>query len=136
MPVETLHTFQQKCLPLSQPTTLILRCRVVNLYTTRFNIQKSCFKPQSLFKFCVDLRIKRDYFPVEHQLTGFYNRDIVLNERYGLDLRVMYINPSNRVFSICTTRFNTQQFCVRPPQCIYVFCVELRTNSDNFPIQQ
>ena len=90
--------------------------------TTRFNIQKSCFKPQSLFKFCVDLRIKRDYFPVEHQLTGFYNRDIVLNERYGLDLRVMYINPSNRVFSICTTRFNTQHFCVQPPVYLCVLC--------------
>ena len=32
--------------------------------------------------------------------------------------------------------FNIQQFYVRPTQCIYVFCVDLRTNSDYFPTQQ
>jgi len=32
-------------------------------------------------------------------------------------------------------QFNTQQFYVLPPQCIYVFCVDLRTNSDCFHIQ-
>jgi hypothetical protein len=31
--------------------------------------------------------------------------------------------------------FNIQQLYVLPTQCIYVFCVELRTNSDYFPIQ-
>jgi len=31
--------------------------------------------------------------------------------------------------------FNTQQFYVLPTQCIYVFSVDLRTNSDYFPIQ-
>ena len=30
---------------------------------------------------------------------------------------------------------NIQQFYVLPTQCIYVFCVDLRTNSDYFPIQ-
>ena len=32
-------------------------------------------------------------------------------------------------------KFNTQQFYVLPTQCIYVFYVDLRTNSDYFPIQ-
>ena len=32
-------------------------------------------------------------------------------------------------------QFNIQQFYVQPTQCIYVFCVDLRTNSDYFPIQ-
>jgi len=34
-------------------------------------------------------------------------------------------------------QFNTRQFYVLPTQCtsIYVFCVDLRTNSDYFPIQ-
>ena len=32
-------------------------------------------------------------------------------------------------------QINIQQFYVLPTQCIYVFCVDLRTNSDNFPIQ-
>jgi len=33
------------------------------------------------------------------------------------------------------TEFNIQQLHVLPTQCIYVFCVDLRTNSDYFPIQ-
>jgi len=33
------------------------------------------------------------------------------------------------------SQFNIQQFYVLPTQCIYVFCVDLRTNSDYFPIQ-
>ena len=32
-------------------------------------------------------------------------------------------------------QFNIQQFYVLPTRCIYVFCVDLRTNSDYFPIQ-
>ena len=38
------------------------------------------------------------------------------------------------VVTVCTASL-TQQFCVLPTQCIYVFCVDLRTNSDYFPIQ-
>ena len=37
--------------------------------------------------------------------------------------------------TIPTNRFNIQQFYVLPIQCIYVFSVDLRTNSDYFPIQ-
>jgi len=36
---------------------------------------------------------------------------------------------------MCTTMFNIQQFHVLPPKCIYVFCIDLRTNNDYFPIQ-
>ena len=32
-------------------------------------------------------------------------------------------------------QFNIQQFHVLPTHCIYVFCVDLRTNRDYFPIQ-
>ena len=32
-------------------------------------------------------------------------------------------------------QFTIQHFYVLPTQCIYVFCVDLRTNSDYFPIQ-
>jgi len=32
-------------------------------------------------------------------------------------------------------QFNIQQLYVLLTQCIYVFCVDLRTNSDYFPIQ-
>jgi hypothetical protein len=33
------------------------------------------------------------------------------------------------------TRFNIQNLNVLPTQCVYVFCVDLRRNSDYFPIQ-
>ena len=32
-------------------------------------------------------------------------------------------------------QFNIQQFYVLPTQCVYVFCVDLRTNSDYFTVQ-
>ena len=32
-------------------------------------------------------------------------------------------------------QFNIKKFYVLPTQFIYVFCVDLRTNSDYFPIQ-
>ena len=32
-------------------------------------------------------------------------------------------------------QFNIQQFYVLPTQCIFVICVDLRTNSDYFPVQ-
>jgi len=31
--------------------------------------------------------------------------------------------------------FDIQKFYVLPTQCIYVLCVDLRTNSDYFPVQ-
>jgi len=39
------------------------------------------------------------------------------------------------VVTICTAQFNIQQFYVLTTQCIYVFFVDLRTNSDYFPMQ-
>ena len=39
------------------------------------------------------------------------------------------------VVIIRTTRFKIQQFYVLPTQCIYVFCVDVRTNSDYFTVQ-
>jgi hypothetical protein len=39
------------------------------------------------------------------------------------------------ITGVCITRFNIRQFSVLPTLCIYVFCMDLRTNSDYFPIQ-
>ena len=52
----------------------------------------------------------------------FYNPDVVCLLR-GTDWIFIY------------RQFNIQQFYVLPTHCIYVFCVDLRTNSDYFPIQ-
>jgi len=46
-----------------------------------------------------------------------------------------YVSFQCPAVTVCTTRFNIQQFSVLPTQCIYVFCVVLRTNSYYFPIQ-
>jgi hypothetical protein len=49
---------------------------MVSLYTARFNIHKFYVLPtQCIYVFCVDLRTNSDYFPIQHYLTGFYNRD-------------------------------------------------------------
>ena len=44
----------------------------------QFNIQQFYVLPtQCIYVFCVDLRTNSDYFPIQHKLTGFYNRDSV-----------------------------------------------------------
>ena len=87
----------------------------------QFNIQQFYVLPtQCIYVFCVDLRRNNDYFPIQYWLTGFYNRDLTL------------YSP---VVTICTTRFNIQQSYVLPTHSIYVCCMDLRTNSDYFPIQ-
>ena len=45
------------------------------------------------------------------------------------------LTHSGSLVTICTTRFNIQQFYVLSTQRMYVFCVYLRTNSDYFNIQ-
>jgi len=50
-------------------------------------------------------------------------------------LRVASINPLNPSGHYTYRQFNIQQFYVLPTQCFYVFCVDLRTNSDYFPIR-
>ena len=56
------------------------------------------------YVFCVDLRTNSDYFPIQHQLTGLYNRD-----------------------GVCLLRDTDWVFIYNSG---YVFCVDLRTNSD------
>jgi len=54
----------------------------------------------------------------------------------------LYIESSDKEFNPLESsghnmyrQFNIQQFYVLPTPCIYVFCVDLRTNSDYFTIQ-
>jgi hypothetical protein len=52
------------------------------------------------------------------------------------ELRRWYIPyTEDAVVTLCTTRFNILKICVLPTQCIYMFCVDLRTNSDYFTVQ-
>ena len=45
------------------------------------------------------------------------------------------VNPLQPSGHYTYHQLNIQQFHVLPTQCIYVFCVDLRRNSDYFPIQ-
>ena len=69
---------------------------VVNIRTTRFNVhQFYVLHTQCIYVFRVDLRTNSDYFPIQHQLTGFCNRDGVFTARYGLYL---YLYCKGRMF--------------------------------------
>jgi len=53
----------------------------------QFNIHQFYVLPtHCIYVFSVDLRTNSDYFPIRHQLTGFYNGDGVFTARYGLGL--------------------------------------------------
>jgi len=45
------------------------------------------------------------------------------------------LDPFNPSGHYMYRQFNIQQFHVLPTHCIYVFCMDLRTNSYYFPIQ-
>jgi len=49
-------------------------------------------------------------------------------------LIILAINAVKLV-TACTIRFNIQKFYVLTTQCMYLFCVDLRTNSYYFCIQ-
>jgi hypothetical protein len=53
--------------------------------------------------------------------------------------KFMYIGTGmsslSPVVTVSITSFNAKEFYVLSTQCIYVFCVDLRTNSDYFPMQ-
>jgi len=38
-------------------------------------------------------------------------------------------------FIMCTVRFNKNKFYVLPTRWVDMFCMDLRTNNDYFPIQ-
>jgi hypothetical protein len=42
--------------------------------------------------FCVDLRTNSDYFPIQHLLIGFYNRDVGVHCAVRIDLYVTLVN--------------------------------------------
>jgi hypothetical protein len=53
----------------------------------------------------------------------------------GLQQNAVNLTLHNLVVSLSTAMFNIHKRYVLPTQCIYVFCVVLRTNSDYFTVQ-
>ena len=78
----------------------------------QFNIQQFYVLPtQCIYVFCVDLRTNSYYFPIQHYLTGFYNRDLTL------------YSP---VVTICTASltFNNSTFCPHTEFMCFVWISE------------
>ena len=100
----------------------------------RFNIHKFYVLPTQCMCICVvcGSENKQRLFPYT-ALTGFYNQDGVCLLR-GTDWIFIY-NPLKPTGHYMYHQFNIHNFYVLPTQCTYVLCVDLRTNSDYFPIQ-
>ena len=62
-------------------------------------------------------------------------RILPLNSQIQLPVRLSKITGLQPSGHFIYRQFNPKKFFVQPTQCIYVFCVDLRTNSDYFPIQ-
>jgi len=102
----------------------------------QFNIHQFHVLPtQYIYVFCVDLRTNSDYFPIQYLLTGFWNRDLTLYSPLVTICTAQWSLYVPHTGHYMYHQFNIQQFYVLPTQCIYVFCVDLRTNNDYFPIQ-
>ena len=59
----------------------------------------------------------------------------LLKRSIELRRNVLHVSLLRPVVTICTIKFTIYKSYVLPTQCIYVFCVDLRTNSYYFPIQ-
>ena len=66
---------------------------------------------------------------------GGANVLMICVEVRGQTERHVQYNHRKHTKAYMYSRFNIQQFYVLPTQCIYVFCVDLRTNSHYFLIQ-
>ena len=72
---------------------------------------------------------------LENFLRVALNYDLSFFRIVGLGGKLLKINPLQPSGHYMYRQFNTLKFHVLPTQCIYVLCVDLRTNSDYFPVQ-
>ena len=93
---------------------LTLYSPVVTICTASLTFNNCTFCPHCIYVFCIYLRTNSDLCHLRPKLIGFYKRDLTL------------YSP---LVTICTTSI-TFTSCTLCLHCIYVFCVDLRTNSD------
>jgi hypothetical protein len=67
--------------------------------------------------------------------TRKYSNNILCHIQRRAMENVLNVDIWSRVGTVWTEWVDSKQFYVLPTQCIYVFCVDLRTNSDYFPMQ-
>ena len=93
---------------------LPLYSSVITIYTTTLTFNNCTFCPHRIYLFCICLRTNNDLCHLLLKLFGFHNKDL------SLYCPVVTIYTTSLTFNNCT-------LC---PNCIYVFCIYLRTNSD------
>jgi DNA-directed RNA polymerase subunit RPC12/RpoP len=96
-------------------------CAVRTLYSARFNIHKFYVLPtQCIYVFL------------------WISEQTAIISLYSINWLV-FITETECVYcavrTLYSVRFNIHKFYLLPTQCVYVFCVDLRTKSDYFPVQ-
>jgi len=66
----------------------------------------------------------------EQQVTTKFHFFVEYCVSHTCTVNTLYVNPTKP-----SDHYMYHQFNILPTQCIYVFCMHLRTNSDYFPIQ-
>ena len=90
--------------------------------------QEQCLSARHhLDKFC-----RFDQWPVSR--ISWSTETLYLFVSLSCRLYLIYFNPLKPSGHYTYHQFNIHKFYVLPTQCIYVFCMDLRKNSDYFPI--
>jgi len=119
---------RSRCLPFHyslkalKPSGHYMYRTVVNLCTASLTFSNSTFCPHSVFMCFV-------WIWEQTAIISLYN----INWLVCITETECLLCGTDWIFIY--RQFNIQQFYVLPTQCIYVFCVDLKTNSDYFPIQ-
>jgi len=91
-------------------------------------------------------RPRKQYVRVGGEREDYKHRRSLLNCFLSFTPHEIVVSPHVALTHFLTPRlkpsghsmyhqFNIHKYSVLPTECIYVFCVGLRTNSDYFPIQ-
>jgi hypothetical protein len=118
---EITHSLRYKYTPVNDAASKLLQARRPSL--TQRHTMKTLLTP--LNQLMISHSSTHQPLPMKSVSHGYRAR-----EEFNCILIL-----SSPVVTVCTTKPTIQQFYVLPTQCIYVFCMDLRTNCGYFPIQ-
>jgi hypothetical protein len=123
-----VHTFvRQSASQLSKYVHVSTLTMILHLWIPKINFSRRC-------------SIHRTFMYPEHSATcskeptaTHWRKQCHSVNRLRRHNKIYYFQTP--VVTVRTARFTVHKFYVLPTQCVYVFCVDLRRNSDYFPIQ-